>query len=103
MSDKSRSAKQRERLEAENTCAYCLYLQPPPNSRGPSRGNCAYHKEWIESASTTTCADMSKKPLKKKGIYELVANETSGRDYLLRKAKIRTRLFLVRKSEKKSN
>ncbi len=48
----------------------------------------------------TTCADMSKKPLREKGIYELVGTGSSGWDYLLRKAKIRTRLFLVKKSEK---
>ncbi len=101
MSDKTKPVPQRERFEPENTCGYCLYLQPPPNSRAPSKGNCTYHKEWIENASTTTCADMSKKRLKEKGIYELVGNEKSGWEYLKRRTKIRTRLFLVRKSEKR--
>lgn len=100
MNDKTKPAREKDRFHAENTCAYCLYLQPPPSSRGPSKGNCAYHKEWIESASTTTCADMSKKRLKEKGIYELVGNASSGWDYLLRRAKIRTRLFLIKKKEK---
>ncbi len=95
-----RSASRKERLQTENTCAYCLYLQLPPDCRGPSKGNCTYHKEWIERASTTTCADMSKRRLREKGIYELVGSNDSGWDYLRRKAKIRTRLFLIRKSEK---
>ena len=80
--------------ELENTCSYCLYFIPPPNSRQHSRGNCSLHKQWIESAARTTCSDMSGRPLAK-GIYQLSQRSPGVWEYERRPQPIRTRLFLI--------
>lgn len=80
----------------EYTCSDCLYFQPPPEARRQSRGNCTFHKEWIENAFLTTCSEMSLEKLKEKGIYRLVANGTNGWLYVRRQQKLRTRLFLIK-------
>ena len=83
--------------DRENVCAYCLFFQPDPAASRPLRGNCTYHKEWIENASLTLCSDMSNRPLKEKGIYQLVANgDHDGWLYIHRQEKLRTRLFLIK-------
>jgi hypothetical protein len=83
--------------EFENTCSYCLYFIPPPNSRHHSRGNCSLHKQWIESAARTTCSDMSGRPLAK-GIYQLSQRSPGVWDYERRPKPIRTRLFVLSSS-----
>ncbi|MGH7772583.1 MAG: hypothetical protein ACREQA_10155 [Candidatus Binatia bacterium] len=81
----------------ENVCAYCLFFRPHLEASRPLKGNCTYHKEWIENASLTLCSDMSSRPLKEKGIYQLVANgDHAGWLYIHGKEKLRTRLFLVK-------
>jgi hypothetical protein len=82
--------------DRENVCSYCLFFQPDPAANGRLRGNCTYHKEWIDNASRTTCSEMSSCPLKEKGIYELVANNGNGWLYVRRQEKLRTRLFLIK-------
>lgn len=84
--------------DIENTCSYCLFFQSYRAGR-ILQGNCAYYKEWIENASSTTCSDMSNRPLKDKGIYRLVVNDdTGGLSYVRRENKLRTRLFLIKGS-----
>ena len=80
----------------ENLCSFCLFFQPQAPGCRPLRGNCSYHKEWIENASLTTCSDMSSHPLEEKGIYRLVANGGDGWLYIRREVRLRTRLFLVK-------
>ena len=82
--------------ELENLCSYCLFFQPYPGGARTHQGNCAYHKEWIENASLTTCSDMSSQPLKEKGIYRLVTDGTDSWSYVRRQGKLRTRLFLIK-------
>lgn len=90
------SGKKSSLLGEENLCAYCLFFEPHPTARRKLKGNCVYHKEWIENASRTTCSDMSNQPLEERGIYRLEANEQFGWLYVRRPAKMRTRLFLVK-------
>jgi hypothetical protein len=80
--------------EIENTCSYCLYFIPPPNSRHHGRGNCALYKQWIDNAARTTCSDMSARPLAK-GIYQLSQRSPGVWEYERRTKPIRTRLFLL--------
>lgn len=96
MDRRPHSGKKNSLLREENLCAYCLFFQLHPTARRKLKGNCVYHKEWIEDASRTTCSDMSMQPLEKKGIYGLVPNEQLGWLYVRRPEKIRTRLFLVK-------
>lgn len=90
------SGKKSSIADAENTCGYCLFFQSYRPGTRPLRGNCAYHKEWIENASFTTCSDMSNTHLAERGIYCLVPNHGSGWLYVRREKKIRTRLFSVK-------
>ena len=76
----------------ENTCNYCLYLQPVPGSTGS--GNCTYHRQWIQRPAFTTCSDMSAQPLAE-GIYTLSDNSYGSWAYQRRRQWVRTRLFLV--------
>ncbi len=76
----------------ENTCNYCLYLQPTPVSAGS--GNCTYHRQWIQRSAFTTCSDMSAQPLAE-GIYTLRDNTYGAWSYH-RREHIRTRLFILR-------
>ena len=76
----------------ENTCNYCLYLQPTPGSAGS--GNCTYHRQWIERSAFTTCSDMSAQPLGD-GIYTLSDNAYGSWSYHRRRQPVRTRLFVV--------
>jgi len=96
MDKKLRSFKKTSLHHGENVCMYCLFFQPNPPRARPLRGNCAYHKEWIENASVTTCSEMSKWDLKEKGIYLLLGNSENGWSHVLRRNKLRTRLFLVK-------
>jgi hypothetical protein len=92
LAEDSMASKHRE--QPENTCSYCLYFKPPPNSRQNARGNCSLHKEWIESAARTTCSEMSNRRLAK-GIYQLLEQSRGESIYIQRTTRIRTRLFLV--------
>lgn len=96
MDKRSHTGNKASPLREENLCAYCLFFEPRPGAVRTLKGNCVYHKEWIENASRTTCGDMSKQPLEQKGIYCLVANDETGWLYVRRAGKIRTRLFLVK-------
>jgi len=98
MDDKSRSLKKGTPQQTENLCSYCLFFQPDPQAATPLRGNCTYHKEWIQNASRTTCSDMSNYPLKEKGIYKLVSDQANGWLHVRRRERIRTRLFLIKGS-----
>jgi len=60
------------------------------------KGNCSYHKEWIDNASFYTCSGMSALALKRKGIYRLEADGEGGWLYVRREEKVRGRLFLVK-------
>ncbi|HEY3304356.1 MAG TPA: hypothetical protein VGL70_12545 [Candidatus Binatia bacterium] len=81
----------------DSVCGYCLFFQPQSPGNGNIRsGNCCYHKEWIENAYRTTCSEMSRDRLEEKGIYELVANDKAGWQYIRRTEKLRTRLFSVK-------
>jgi hypothetical protein len=80
--------------ELDNTCSYCLYFVPPPNSHHNGRGNCALHNQWIESAARTTCSEMSNRGLAK-GIYQLSQQSSGVWEYARRTKPIRTRLFLL--------
>jgi len=84
------------RKSVENVCSYCLFFQRDPSAPHSIRGNCTYHKEWIENASLTTCSDMSSHPLKEKGIYRLINKSGEEWIYARRQEKLRTRLFLVK-------
>lgn len=97
MAKRSRSPKKAV-ADLENLCSYCLFFQPCPTGSRVLQGNCAYHKEWIENASLTTCSDMSSRPLKEKGIYRLVQSEANVLSYVRREQKLRTRLFLIKGS-----
>ena len=92
------SPKKRSLLDQENVCGYCLFFQRYPAPSRYLRGNCTYHKEWIENAYLTTCSDMSARQLEEKGIYRLVENDPNGGDWvhIRRDKKQRTRLFLVK-------
>ncbi|MFQ5902378.1 MAG: hypothetical protein ACE5JO_01690 [Candidatus Binatia bacterium] len=96
MGKKSRPRKNSSVREGEDVCTYCLFFQPHRPGSRPLRGNCTFHKEWIENASLTTCSDMSRIPLKEKGIYQLVENGGDGWLYVRRREKLRTRLFSVK-------
>jgi len=96
MSKKLPSGKNGSIRDGENVCGYCLFLQPYRPGTRPLRGNCTYHKEWIENASLTTCSDMSSCRLEEPGIYQLLPNSGSGWRYVRRTEKIRTRLFSVK-------
>ena len=63
--------RQRRYPEWENTCNYCLYLQPVPNGTGS--GNCTYHRQWISRSAFSTCSDMSAQRLEE-GIYTLTTS-----------------------------
>ncbi len=76
----------------ENTCNYCLYLQPGPRNAGS--GNCTRHRQWIQRAAFTTCSDMSAQPLED-GIHTLTSSAFGAWTYDRRRERIRTRLFLV--------
>ncbi len=76
----------------ENTCNYCLYLQPMP--RGTGSGNCTYHRQWIQRAAFSTCSDMSAQRLEE-GIYTLTTSAYGTWTYHRRREPARTRLFLV--------
>lgn len=76
----------------ENTCNYCLYLQPGPGSK--RSGNCTYHRQWIQRSAFTTCSDMSAQPLKE-GIYTVTTSAYGAWTYHRRRERVRTRLFLV--------
>ena len=78
--------------EWENTCNYCLYLQPVPNGTGS--GNCTYHRQWISRSAFSTCSDMSAQRLEE-GIYTLTTSAYGAWTYQRRKQPIRPRLFLV--------
>lgn len=80
--------------EPENTCRYCLYLKRPPGAPQSRCGNCALHKEWIESAARMTCSDMSNYRLQR-GIYQLLKQEYGDLRHVRRNKRVRTRLFLV--------
>ena len=89
----SKQSKSRRRYpEWENTCNYCLYLQPTPGS--PGAGNCTYHRQWIRRSALTTCSDMSAQPLAE-GIYTLSDNAYGAWSYHRRREHVRTRLFLL--------
>ena len=76
----------------ENTCNYCLYLQPDPsNARS---GNCTYHRQWIQRCAYSTCSDMSAQPLED-GIYTLTSSAYGEWTYHRRRDPVRPRLFLV--------
>ncbi|TAJ97884.1 hypothetical protein EPO44_12110 [bacterium] len=94
MAKRSRSLKKTN--ADENLCSYCLFFQPYPGGSRTLQGNCSYHKEWIESASFTTCSDMSNQPLNEKGIYRLVSSDETGWSYIRRQQKLRTRLYSVK-------
>jgi len=89
-------SKSNRKIPLENFCSYCLFFQPATPRGRPLGGNCTYHKEWIDNASFTTCSDMSNQPLKEKGIYQLVPDQSDRWLYIRREKKIRTRLFLVK-------
>ena len=91
-----RPIKKKTAADLENLCSYCLFFQPYHGGSRTLQGNCAYHKEWIENASLTTCSDMSSQPLKEKGIYRLVSSDENGWSYIRRQQKLRTRLFSVK-------
>lgn len=91
-----RPGKKSSIADTENTCSYCLFFQPYRQGTRPLRGNCAYHKEWIDNATFTTCSDMSNQHLAERGIYRLVSSDESGWLYVRREKKIRTRLFSVK-------
>ena len=76
----------------ENTCNYCLYLQPGP--RDARSGNCTYHRQWIQRSAFSTCSEMSAQPLDD-GIYTLTTTAYGSWTYDRRHEHIRTRLFLV--------
>src|SRR3970282_2102205 len=76
----------------ENICTYCFFFQAWQPRGRPLKGNCTYHKEWIENAALTTCSDMSNQPLEEKGIYQLVSDDGNGWSYVRRTNKLRTRL-----------
>ena len=78
----------------ENACCYCLYFKRPPGAPHARSGNCALHKEWIESAARMTCSDMTDDRLQR-GIYHVVKGESGDWRYLRRHTRVRTRLFLV--------
>lgn len=96
---KQRRSKNGHRPDRDNVCSYCLFFQPYPEGNRPLRGNCTYHKEWIVNASRTTCSEMSSLPLKETGIYEVVGDDANGWTHVRRTTKLRTRLFLVKRSE----
>lgn len=96
MAKRAKSPK-KSAVDLENLCSYCLFFQPYPAGVRNRQGNCTYYKEWIENASLTTCSEMSNRPLKESGIYQLVANnDTDGCSYVRRQVKLRTRLFSVK-------
>ncbi len=84
--------KRRRHPDWENTCNYCLYLQPRP--RDTRSGNCTYHRQWIQQSAFTTCSDMSAQRLEE-GIYTLSTSPYGTWIYHRRREPIRTRLFLV--------
>ncbi len=86
------SKRRRRYPDWENTCDYCLYLQPTPGSAGS--GNCAYHRQWIPRSRFTTCSDMSAQPLAE-GIHTLSDNAYGVWSYHHRRQHVRTRLFLL--------
>jgi hypothetical protein len=86
----------KRKIQAENTCYYCLYLKPPPGSHHNKGGNCALHREWIDRATRTTCSEMSNQRLQA-GIYQLSETARGEWIYTRRSKRIRTRLFLVAK------
>ena len=89
-----RKPKRRHRYpDWENTCNYCLYLQPVPGSAGS--GNCTYHRQWIHRSAFSTCSDMSAQPLEE-GIYTLSTSAYGTWNYHRRRERVRTRLFLLR-------
>jgi hypothetical protein len=92
-----RTSKKYHPTVLDSVCGYCLFFQPQTADAGalPS-GNCCYHKEWIENAYRTTCSDMSRDRLEEDGIYNLVANDKTGWEYVRRTEKLRTRLFSVK-------
>ncbi len=83
---------QRRYPDWENTCNYCLYLQPDP--RNARSGNCTYHRQWIQRSAFSTCSDMSAQSLED-GIYTLTTSAYGTWSYHRRREHIRTRLFLV--------
>ena len=88
----TKTKRQRRYPEWENTCNYCLYLQPTP--RGTGSGNCTYHRQWIQRSAFSTCSDMSAQRLEE-GIYTLTTSTYGAWTYHRRREPIRTRLFLV--------
>jgi len=76
----------------ENTCNYCLYLQPDPGSA--RSGNCTYHRQWIQRSAYSTCSDMSAQRLED-GIYTLTSSPYGAWTYHRRRERVRPRLFLV--------
>jgi len=92
----SKKTKQAGKSPVENTCSHCLYFQAPWPARRPLKGNCSYHKEWIDNASFYTCSEMSALALKRKGIYRLEADGEGGWLYVRHEEKVRSRLFLVK-------
>ena len=84
--------KRRRYPDWENTCNYCLYLQPGP--RDTRSGNCAYHRQWIQRAAFSTCSEMSAQRLEE-GLYTLSTSAYDAWTYHRRRQPIRTRLFLV--------
>jgi hypothetical protein len=89
-------ASSKARFQPENTCHFCLYLKPPPGTQRTTCGNCSLHQQWIENATRTTCSDMSNHRLES-GIYHLLERDRGEWAYILRKSRIRTRLFLMPK------
>jgi len=92
----SKKSKQAAKSPVENTCSHCLYFEAARPGRRPLKGNCSYHKEWIDYASFYTCSEMSSLSLKPKGIYRLESNGMGGWVYVRREGKVRSRLFLVK-------
>lgn len=80
----------------EYLCTDCLFFQSAPNSPRALKGNCSYHKQWIENAAYTTCSEMSRQSLKQQGIYRILTTTDASRAYVRREEKLRTRLFLLK-------
>ncbi len=87
----------------EHTCSHCLYFQAARPGRRPLKGNCGYHKEWIDRASLYTCSEMSALSLKRKGIYRLKTDGKGGWVHVRREAKVRSRPFLVKGEKPKGS
>lgn len=95
MDDNRKNTQRRDKSLLDNTCSHCLYFESHTPTRRPLKGNCSRHKEWIESASFTTCSDMSRQTLHPKGIYRMV-NKDNKWSYVRRVNKLRTQFFLVK-------